>query len=213
MSSTPQIHTFPVGIFQCNCSIVWDESSRKAIIVDPGGESDKILAFVDEHQLQVQSLVHTHAHYDHIGASSQCQQRCQCEVLLHAGDRELYDAVDQQAALFGLPAIETPSIDRDMVDQMEITAGSLGLKVLHTPGHTPGSCSFELLGNTPLLFTGDTLFKGGVGRTDLWGIDLKTEVTSIKERILVYPDECVIIPGHGPQTTVAEERRNNPYLT
>jgi glyoxylase-like metal-dependent hydrolase (beta-lactamase superfamily II) len=206
-------HTFPVGPFGCNCSIVADEASKTAIVIDPGGDFDDIAAFLAQHELRVAAIVHTHTHIDHVGATPALQRLSGAGAHIHEADRLLYDMLPVQAALLGVPPVERCEMEGGLIDGAAFSFGQFELGVIHTPGHTPGSVSFSL--NTPggpLLFSGDTLFQRSIGRTDLWGGDHAQILDSIQKRLLTLADETVVIPGHGPQTTIAAERRGNPHL-
>ncbi len=208
------VETFPVGALACNCTILGDEASGDAIVIDGGDDVAEIARRLSAHGLRPRYLVHTHAHIDHIGALGALRERVGGEGLLHHADLPLYATLAQQAAWLGMseaPAIAM--IDGDLTDGDELRAGSVGLRCLHTPGHTPGSTSFELrAGDTTVLFTGDTLFRGAVGRWDLGGTSLADIVASIRRKLLVHDDASVVVPGHGPATTIGAERRENPYL-
>lgn len=206
------ITTFPVGAFQCNCTILADKKSGEAIIVDPGDEGDKIVALVRQHGFAVKYLVHTHAHVDHIAATKAVHDACGGTVCLHAGDQPLYDNIQMQADFLGLQ-IDTAltPVTQNIVHGDVIEAASLRLDVLHTPGHTPGSVCFYL-DQGKIMFTGDTLFMNSIGRTDLWGGDTAQIMASLKERVMTAPLETTVVCGHGPQTTIAQERARNPFL-
>ncbi len=207
------VEHFAVGRLACTCTIVGDAASGEAIVVDGGDEPDEIVRRRAARGLRATYLVHTHAHADHIGAFAGLRDRTQARGLLHPADLPLYRALAAQAAWLGLPVPRSVPLDGDLRDGDVVRAGEARLTVLHTPGHTPGSVSFALqrTGRTMLL-TGDTLFAGAVGRWDLGGTSLADIVTSIRERLLVYGDETVVIPGHGAATTIGTERRDNPYL-
>ena len=191
-----------------------DEASGEAIIVDGGDDAERIASVVEEHNLRPRYLVHTHAHFDHIGALGALRERVGGEGLLHPGDRPLYALLAEQGRWVGLPISLTPTtIDGDLEDGLVLKAGAIAVTCLHTPGHTPGSTSFavEVDGATRLL-SGDTLFRGSIGRWDLGGSSMEDIVASIRSKLLAYADATVVIPGHGPATTIGEERRGNPYL-
>jgi glyoxylase-like metal-dependent hydrolase (beta-lactamase superfamily II) len=198
-----------VGPLQCNCYILGDERTREALVIDPGDEAGRILAVIGRHRLTVRAIVQTHAHFDHVGATAPLREATGAEVCLHPDDRQLYDHLPMQAEWFGLPAPEATTITRWCEDGDEIKAGSVSLGVLHTPGHTPGSVC---LGASGLLFSGDTLFCGGVGRTDLWGGSYEQLMASLQQRLLALPEETMVYPGHGPESTIGRERRTNPFL-
>jgi glyoxylase-like metal-dependent hydrolase (beta-lactamase superfamily II) len=211
---SPIVETFAVGPLGCNCTILGDPSSGEAIVIDGGDDVDEIAARVARYGLRPRYLVHTHAHIDHIGAVGPLRERVGGEALLHPEDVPLYRALAQQALWLGLVASpQIVALDGDLVDGDVLRAGRVTLRTLHTPGHTPGSTSFALEddGRTT-LFTGDTLFRGSVGRWDLGGTSLADIVRSIRERLLVHDEATVVVPGHGPLTTIGTERRENPYL-
>jgi glyoxylase-like metal-dependent hydrolase (beta-lactamase superfamily II) len=205
--------TFPVGALQCNCTILGDPATGEAIVIDGGDDVPAIAARLGTHGLRARYLVHTHAHVDHIGAVKSLRERCGGDALLHPADLPLYATLAEQARWLGLAGIEPVALDGDLAEGDRITVGGVALDVLHTPGHTPGSSTFALTraGRTT-LFTGDTLFRGAVGRWDLGGTSLEDIVTSIRGKLLVYADETGVIPGHGPDTTIGTERASNPFL-
>ena len=207
--------TFPVGPLQCNCTILGDPASGEAIVIDGGDEAAQVAARLERAGLRPRYLVHTHAHIDHIGALGPLRERVGGSALLHPADRPLYATLAQQARWLGL--IESPQIvalDGELVDGDVLRAGAIELRCVHTPGHTPGSTSFAVeAGGKTTLYTGDTLFRGAVGRWDLGGTSLADIVRSIRERLLVFDDGSIVVPGHGPTTTVGTERRENPYLS
>lgn len=202
---------FPVGPFQCNCMILGCEETRSAVVIDPGEEAGRILDVLSRHQLKTAYLLHTHAHLDHVGATAEVQNETQAVAGLHEEDMILCENLHIQAALFGLPTPVQPKIDRFLKDGEELAFGKGRVEVLHTPGHTPGSLSFHVPAFG--LVTGDTLFAGSVGRTDLWGGSHPTLIDSIRKKLLSFPDGTPVYPGHGRSTTVGRERRGNPFLT
>jgi hydroxyacylglutathione hydrolase len=209
------VETFPVGMLACNCTILGDPASGEAIVIDGGDDVAEIAQRLEKHGLRPRYLVHTHAHIDHIGALGPLRERVGGDALLHPADVPLYRTLQQQAVWLGM--VTPPQIvalDGDLVDGDALRAGALSLRCLHTPGHTPGSTSFHLdTPNGTTLFTGDTLFAGAVGRWDLGGTSLADIVRSIRTRLLDHDDRTVVVPGHGPSTTIGVERRTNPYLT
>lgn len=207
-----RIETFPVGRLQCNCSIVVDPESKSAIVVDPGGDFEKIKARLDALGATVAAIVHTHTHIDHVGATAPLQRSTGAPAKIHEGDRFLYDMLAIQAAMIGLAVPEKcADMEGSLVDDLVISAGALKLRVMHTPGHTPGSVTF-VLDEQKLAFTGDTLFRRGIGRTDLWGGDTEEIYRSLRGRVLGLDDDVKVITGHGPSTTIGDERRSNPFL-
>jgi glyoxylase-like metal-dependent hydrolase (beta-lactamase superfamily II) len=212
--------TFPVGALGCNCTIVSCPETREALVIDPGDEAPEILAALACAGLTAVKLVHTHAHFDHLMATGEVAARTGADVILHADDRWLYDHAVMQTEAFGIgradgkPWLPPPAPTRELRGDEAITFGRREARALHTPGHTPGSIClfFEQAAETPILFAGDTLFAGSIGRTDLWGGSLPAIRRSIRERLLTLPDETLVIPGHGPETTVLREREENPYV-
>ena len=208
------VETFPVGMLACNCTILGDPNSGEAIVIDGGDDVGAIAQRLDAHKLRPRYLVHTHAHFDHIGALGPLRERCGGAALLHPADRPLYATLAQQGRMIGLTTgMEPVTLDGDFIDGDELRAGALRLRAIHTPGHTPGSSSFAIDdGTATTLFTGDTLFRGGVGRWDLGGTSLEDIVDSIRTKLFVYPDDARVVCGHGPSTTIGTERATNPFL-
>lgn len=219
MKTTPFIlEVIPVGLFQCQCVILGDPASKEAIVIDPGDEGERIFQKIEEHQLTVRSIVHTHTHIDHIGATTALQQRTHAKVCLHREDLFLYEKMEMQAAYLGIPParIETPvGVDEFLIDGYALQAGSIQGVTYHCPGHTPGSCGFffPTLHEAGILFAGDTLFAGSIGRTDLWKGDMDQEIQSIRKKYFTLPDEVIVVPGHGPATTIGIEKETNPFLS
>ncbi len=205
------IETLVVGPFQCNCSIVADEATREAVVVDPGDEGERIARALAGAGVTTVALLHTHAHLDHIGATGELARLTKAPIRLHAADRPLYDRLSEQAAMFGIEAEPAPPPDAPLVDGEVIRFGNSALKAIHTPGHTPGSTCFLLDGGEPVLFSGDTLFRRSIGRTDLWGGDTETILESIRRRLFALPGDTPVVCGHGPGTTIEEEKRLNPF--
>ncbi|MES2390070.1 MAG: MBL fold metallo-hydrolase [Acidobacteriota bacterium] len=206
--------TFPVGMLGCNCTILGDETSREAIVVDPGDDIPHILSVLAQHQLTVRQIVITHAHFDHIAAAQQLKAITSAPILYNQADLALVAIMEQQPTWIGLPA--TPADvrppDHSPADSETISIRGLEATVLYTPGHTPGSLSLHLPAHN-LLLAGDTLFAGSVGRTDFPLGNAPQLLSSIRDRLLPLPDATIVIPGHGPSTTIGEERQTNPFLT
>jgi hydroxyacylglutathione hydrolase len=201
----------PVGPLQCNCSIVGDEASREAIVIDPGDEIESILEIIRRHNLTVKQIVVTHAHIDHVGGAMKLKAATGAPILLNENDTALLKMLDVQAAWVGMRSPGAVTIDRALREGDTVQAGPLEAQVIHTPGHTEGSiCLLFSTENT--LIAGDTLFAGSIGRTDLPGGSYDKIIDSLHGKLLALPDETIVIPGHGPQTTIGEERENNPFL-
>lgn len=208
-----QIETFPAGPLGCNCSIIIDPTSKQAIVVDPGGDFDVIQKKLTKAEAKVVAIVHTHTHIDHVGATAPLQAWSGATASIHEADRFLYDLLPVQAAMIGVALPETCDLDGDLVDDGELKAGAINMRVIHTPGHTPGSVSFVIEGTSGgVAFTGDTLFRRSIGRTDLWGGDSALILKSLKNKLMSLDDATRVITGHGPSTTIGEERRSNPFL-
>jgi hydroxyacylglutathione hydrolase len=254
--------TIPVGILQCNCSIIGDPLTREALVVDPGDEVTRILDLVGRHRLTVKAIVSTHAHIDHVGGLSKLHQYTGAPVLMHRDDLPLYQAMERQASWLGVLPPELTEIDQLLKDGDVLRWGLFEAQVLHTPGHTPGSVSLylphyagkvtvaeegesmavpeevgkeesekeedgkeegeseesgivesrKIVLRAPQLFSGDTLFAGSIGRTDLWGGSMAQIMDSLRGKLMALPDETVVFPGHGPVTTIGNERHLNPFL-
>ena len=201
----------PVGPLQCNCSIVGDETSREAMVIDPGDDISDILALVRKHGLTVKQIVVTHAHIDHVGGAMRLKKQTGAPILLNQNDYELLKMLETQAAWLGMIPPEKVQIDQAMKDADRVAVGSLAASVVHTPGHTEGSVCLYFAAEQKLI-AGDTLFAGSIGRTDLPGGSFEKIMSSLHDRVLVLPDDTVVVPGHGPITTIGEERENNPFL-
>ncbi len=206
------IEHIPVGLLACNCVVLGDEKTKRAIVIDPGDEIDKIEALLAKHNLTVSAILATHAHIDHVGGLALLRGRTGAPALIHEADIELYNALAIQAQWLGVPAPPVGTIDRRLIDGGSIDFGSLKVDVLHTPGHTPGSVSLVLPQDRPVVFSGDTLFAGSIGRTDLWGGSLDDIMRSIRDTLMALPDEALVVPGHGPETSIGAERRSNPFI-
>ncbi len=208
------VEHFAVGPLGCTCTIVADVAAGEAVVVDGGDEAGEIVRRLEALGVRATYLVHTHAHFDHIGAFGELRERTGGRGLLHPGDLPLYGILAEQARWFGVRAPKAVPLDGDLREGDRVEAGAARLDVLHTPGHTPGSTSFALaFGGRTLLLCGDTLFAGSVGRVDIGGTSLEELLASIRAKLLVYPDDTIVIPGHGAATTIGTEKRDNPYLT
>lgn len=237
--------TFPVGMLQCNCAILGDEATHEAIVIDPGDEAERILEVLKKHDLKLKTIVNTHTHIDHVGGNAALRERIGAEVYLHKADLFLLENLKMQAAMIGLPAPPASKVDAFVTTGDSVRCGSIELGVLHTPGHTPGSLTFETelqiknapkgktgigsrlegevlskpksegeMKNVPrqVLFTGDTLFMSSIGRTDLWGGSFEEIMKSLAVMMRKYDDSTLVFPGHGPVTTIGQERHSNPFL-
>ncbi|MBS1120242.1 MAG: fold metallo-hydrolase [Deltaproteobacteria bacterium] len=206
--------TFPAGQFQCNCTILACGDTKDAVIIDPGGEVERIAEIVAQYDLSVTSIIHTHAHLDHIYCTRDVKEAHGGTVCLHQGDGFLYDGFAMQAGMFGWQVRPTVPVERWIVDGDRVQLGHQTLEVIHTPGHTPGSVCFEVSDGDAgrLLFAGDTLFRRSIGRTDLPGGDSATLTRSIRERLYTRDLDTVVIPGHGPSTVLGDEARGNPFV-
>lgn len=218
----------PVGLLQCNCSILGDPATGEAIVVDPGDEVDRILEILTRHKLKPRVIVSTHAHIDHVGGLAALHKATGAPVLIHEADMPLYQGLDVQAQWLGVPTPVIAPIDSFVKEGDALRWGNFAARVLHTPGHTPGSISLvvdeQLTGTAqeltsvahhhapPSLLAGDTLFQGSIGRTDLWGGSYPEIILSIREKLLALPDDTVVHPGHGSATTIGDERESNPFL-
>ena len=208
------VETFPVGLLACNATIVGDETTRDAIVVDGGDGVDEVVSRLKRLGLRARYLVHTHAHFDHIADVGRLRELTRAQALLHHADLPIYREQPRLVQLFGLPPIPDPvTLDGDLRDGERLTIGGVTCEILHTPGHTPGSVCFAIqTEGASRLLTGDTLFAGAIGRWDLGGTSMEDIVDSIHRKLMDYPDETPVVPGHGAFTTIGVERATNPYL-
>ena len=204
-----------VGPIQCNCYILSESNSGRAFLIDPGAESPELISFLQKKKLDLQAILITHAHIDHVGGVESIYAQFAAPVYYHAGDKFLYEDLAMQAQLFGvtpkqLQATQPKVGEASLRQDQEFADGRI--RVIHTPGHTPGSVCFHATGEQAILFSGDTLFAGSIGRTDLWGGDYDQIIESIRVRLLALDDSVDVFPGHGEPTTIGDERQSNPFL-
>jgi hydroxyacylglutathione hydrolase len=201
----------PVGPLQCNCSIIGDETTHEAMVIDPGDDIEDVLALIGKHNLQVKQIVITHAHIDHVGGAMKLRAATGAPILLNQNDYALLKMLDMQAIWVGMRSPGKVEIDRSVSTGETVTTGSLTAEILHTPGHTEGSICLYFPAEQKLI-AGDTLFAGSIGRTDLPGGSMQKILHSLHDTVLALPDETVVVPGHGELTTIGEERASNPFL-
>ena len=202
---------FPVGPLQCNCSVIGDETTREALVIDPGDDIDDVLVLIRKHNLTVKQIVVTHAHIDHVGGAMKLRAATGAPILLNQNDQPLLKMLDVQATWIGVEDPGKVEIDHSIAQGDTVRAGSLTANVIHTPGHTEGSVCLYFPAEKKLI-AGDTLFAGSIGRTDLPGGSMRKIINSLHEKVLTLPDETVVIPGHGALTTIGDERESNPFL-
>jgi glyoxylase-like metal-dependent hydrolase (beta-lactamase superfamily II) len=205
------LETFPVGPLACNCTLIADKPGGEAMVIDPGDNIPDILRRLEEHELTLKQIVVTHGHIDHVGGALKLKRATGAPILLNQNDLPLLKMMEMQAAWLGIATPEVAPPDASADDGMEVGLGMHPAQVLCTPGHTQGSICLYFAGDH-LLLAGDTLFAGSIGRTDLPGGDGRQILRSLHERLLPLPDETRVIPGHGPETTIAQERATNPFL-
>ena len=205
------VKTIQVGPLEVNCYILWDSETQEAVIIDPGGDAPLIKKEVDSLGLKVKYIVNTHGHFDHVGADGELRKHYSVPLAIHKADVTLLKNASAQAELFGIKAEPQPSPDTFLTNNATLEAGSISLKVLHTPGHTKGGVCFYSE-EEGFLFSGDTLFAGSVGRTDLEGGSGEELMNSIKTRLLCLDNKVRVYPGHGSATTIGDEREHNPFL-
>ncbi|MFQ5427668.1 MAG: MBL fold metallo-hydrolase [Thermodesulfobacteriota bacterium] len=207
-----KIKSIEVGPLEVNCYLLWDSDTLEAFIIDPGGDGPLIKDEVNSLGLKVKYVVNTHGHFDHVGADGELRTFYSVPLAIHKADITLLKNASGHAEIFGIKAPPQPSPDTFLTNNALLEAGSISLKVIHTPGHTPGGVCLYNEGEG-LLFSGDTLFAGSVGRTDLEGGSSEELMNSIKTRLLSLDDNVRVFPGHGPSTTIGDERRHNPFLS
>lgn len=201
----------PVGPLACNCSIIGDEKTHEAMVIDPGDDIERVIAVLQKHQLVVKQIVITHAHIDHIGGAAKLKRLTGAPVLLNSNDQMLMKLLDVQATWLGMRPPEKTVIDNSITTGDTVEAGSLVAEVMHTPGHTEGSVCLYFPAEKKLI-AGDTLFAGSIGRTDLPGGSFKKIMESLLGPVLALPDDTIVVPGHGPLTTIGQERETNPFI-
>jgi hydroxyacylglutathione hydrolase len=201
----------PVGPLHCNCSVIGDEATHEALVIDPGDDIEDVLGLIQKHNLKVKQIVITHAHIDHVGGAMKLRAATGAPILLNQNDYALLKMLDVQAAWIGVKNPGKVDIDQSIGQADTVQAGSLKADVIHTPGHTEGSvCLF--FPAERMLIAGDTLFAGSIGRTDLPGGSSEKIIDSLQQKVLALPDDTLVVPGHGPLTTIGEERESNPFL-
>lgn len=201
----------PVGPLQCNCSILGDEQTHEAMIIDPGDQIDDILTILRENHLTLKQIVITHAHIDHVGGAMKLKAATGAPILMNQNDYALLKMLDMQAAWVGMRPAGEVQVDEAAAEGKILKIGQIAASVMHTPGHTEGSICLYFPEERKLI-AGDTLFAGSIGRTDLPGGSFDKIIRSLHTRVLALPDETVVIPGHGPQTSIGDERTTNPFL-
>jgi glyoxylase-like metal-dependent hydrolase (beta-lactamase superfamily II) len=200
-----------VGPLEVNCYVVGCEQSREGIVVDPGGNVEKIAVIVARHGLKIHTVINTHGHFDHLGGNRQALSTFGARLLIHQADAPMLSKSAEVARMYGVPGDNSPDADAYLVDGMEVIFGTCRLKVIHTPGHTQGGCCLYFEAEQKVI-TGDTLFADSIGRTDLQGGSHEQLLNSIRTKLFTLPDNVIAYPGHGPQTTIGHEKRCNPYF-
>jgi glyoxylase-like metal-dependent hydrolase (beta-lactamase superfamily II) len=201
----------PVGPLQCNCSVIGDETTHEAMVIDPGDDIENVLQILSQHNLKVKHIIVTHAHIDHVGGAMRLKRLTGAPVLLNQNDQALLKMLDTQAAWLGMESPGQVTIDQELKDGDKLQAGNISATVIHTPGHTEGSVCLYVEAQQKLI-AGDTLFMGSIGRTDLPGGSYEKIMDSLHGRVLALPDETEVTPGHGPITYIGVERESNPFL-
>jgi len=204
------LDTLPTGPLEVNCYIIGCEETREAAVIDPGGDVDQILQLLNKHKLNAAMIINTHGHFDHVGGNRQLLEATGAELLIHRADRLLLEHAGEHAANYGLQAESSPAPTRELVGGEILQLGKLSLQVIYTPGHSPGGICLYV---EDILIVGDTLFAGSIGRTDLPGGDHQLLISGIKEKLLPLTEATRVYPGHGPMTTIGQEKLYNPFLS
>ena len=198
-----------VGPLEVNCYILGCEDTKEAAIIDPGDNADEIISNIEKEGLNPKFIINTHAHFDHIGGVKAIQDHFKIDFILHEGDLFLVENASEQATAFGLKPISKPVVNKNATNGEKVNLGNKSITVIHTPGHSPGGVCYYSDNN---IFVGDTLFAGSIGRTDLPGGSYDTLINSIKENLFPLGDSTIVYPGHGPSTTIGNEKEHNPFL-
>jgi glyoxylase-like metal-dependent hydrolase (beta-lactamase superfamily II) len=202
---------FPVGPLQCNCSVIGDESTHEAIVIDPGAEIGRVLDTAQRHGLKITQILITHGHIDHVGGAMKLKQATGAPIMINKNDAPQLQMMDMQAGWIGVAPPGEIKIDASLEDGSTVRAGELNATILHTPGHTEGSTCIYFPAQRKLI-AGDTLFAGSIGRTDLPGGNFEKIMQSLHERVMALPEDVAVVPGHGPITTIGDEKESNPFL-
>lgn len=203
------IKELAVGPLMANCFIAGCEDTKEAVVIDPGGEADRILLSLAESELKVKYIINTHGHFDHVSANGKMKEATGADLLIHPLDAPMLGMLSSNAAVFGISVANSPSCDRTIEEGETVSFGNFTLNVIHTPGHTPGGISLYSDG---IIFVGDTLFAGSIGRTDFPGGDFDTLIASIKTKLFKLEDDVRVLSGHGPETSIGREKRFNPFV-
>jgi glyoxylase-like metal-dependent hydrolase (beta-lactamase superfamily II) len=203
------IKELAVGMLMANCIILGCEKTREAAVIDPGDETERILLSLADSKLKLKYIINTHGHFDHVGGNKEMKEATDADILIHFLDAPMLSQLSSDATLFGFSAENSPPPDRTLEDNDTISFGEIRLKVIHTPGHSPGGISLYIDNK---VFVGDTLFSGSIGRSDLPGGDFNTLISSIKNRLFDLGDDVKVFPGHGPNTTIGREKHSNPFV-
>ena len=204
-------HYLETGPLMVNCYLIGDEKSREAVVVDPGGDEDRILALLEENQLKLVKIINTHTHFDHIGGNAGLHKATGAPIYLHPAEKGMLGGMSAMARQFGLRAEPSPPAGGTLEEGDTVTVGEIVLEVLHTPGHSPGGICLKVRGQD-IVLVGDTLFQFSIGRTDFPGASHETLIQSIKEKLFPLGDNCQVYPGHGPPTLIGREKKMNPFL-
>lgn len=198
-----------VGPLMANCFIFGCKKTREAVVIDPGGDADKILLSLADSELKVKYIINTHGHFDHVCGNGKMKDATDADILIHPLDAPMLGMLTSNAAVFGISVENSPPCDQTIEEGETVSFGNISLKVIHTPGHTPGGISLYTDG---IVFVGDTLFAGSIGRTDFPGGDFDTLISSIKTKLFDMEDDMRVLSGHGPETSIGNEKRFNPFV-
>ncbi len=203
------LKSLEVGPIMANCYILGCEETKEGAVIDPGDETRRILSALADAKLKVKYILNTHGHFDHVGGNKKMKEATGAEILIHSMDAPMLNRLSASAAAWGLSSEDSPQPDRMLEEGDTISFGNITLKVIHTPGHTPGGISFF---TDKKVFVGDTLFMGSIGRTDFPGGDFETLISSIRNKLFVLGDDVKVFTGHGPETSIGREKRSNPFF-